>query len=111
MRRPRSASRRCRHDPREPLADARLLGRSVRVLVRAPDLAGADPGTGDPAHDSSTLFCGHCHTTFVKQFQSSAHAMSARDPLVQDLYAGVASAVADAASARGLDHGRVSDWP
>jgi hypothetical protein len=49
-----------------------------------------EPGVGDADIDNSTLFCGHCHTTFVKQFQSSAHARSARDPHLQDLYAGVA---------------------
>lgn len=59
-----------------------------------------DPGTGDP--DSSTAFCDHCHTTFVKQFRASAHAKSAKDPLVQDLYAGVTSAAADAASCAAL---------
>ncbi|MEP7123600.1 MAG: hypothetical protein ABJE95_21910 [Byssovorax sp.] len=52
-----------------------------------------EPGNGDKAHDKSTKFCGHCHTTFSKQFQTSAHAKATRDPLVQDLYAGVASAI------------------
>ncbi|WP_063748795.1 carboxypeptidase-like regulatory domain-containing protein [Chondromyces apiculatus] len=57
-----------------------------------------DPGTGDPAHDSSTAFCGHCHTTLVAQFQTSAHARATRDPLVQDLYAGTSRAHGTAAS-------------
>lgn len=47
---------------------------------------------GDGAHDDSTEFCGHCHTTFVRDFLTSAHAHATRDPWVQDLYAGVASA-------------------
>jgi len=51
-----------------------------------------EPGNGVTAHDNSTKFCGHCHTTYAKQFQTSAHAKATRDPLVQDLYAGVASA-------------------
>lgn len=59
-----------------------------------------DPGTGDP--DGSTAFCDHCHTTFVKQFRASAHAKAAKDPLVQDLYAGVTRAASDAASCAAL---------
>ncbi len=57
-----------------------------------------DPGTGDPAHDSSTAYCDHCHTTLVAQFQTSAHARATRDPLVQDLYAGTSRAHATQAS-------------
>jgi hypothetical protein len=48
--------------------------------------------------DNSTAVCGHCHTTFVKQYRSSAHARATKDPLVQDLYAGVTGAAQDAAS-------------
>ncbi|NUP13626.1 MAG: carboxypeptidase regulatory-like domain-containing protein [Polyangiaceae bacterium] len=55
------------------------------------------PGVGDPDMDNSTAYCGHCHTTFAAQFQTSAHARSARDPIVQDLYAGVASSLDSAA--------------
>ena len=54
------------------------------------------PGTGDVAHDTSTLYCGHCHTTYVADFQTSLHAKATRDPLVQDLYAGVAGVIANA---------------
>jgi hypothetical protein len=53
-----------------------------------------EPGIGDPMIDNSTAVCGHCHTTFVKQFRTSAHAKATKDPLVQDLYAGVTSAAA-----------------
>lgn len=49
------------------------------------------PGVGDAAIDNSTAVCGHCHTTLVAQFLTSAHAKSAKDPLVQDLYAGTAN--------------------
>jgi hypothetical protein len=51
------------------------------------------PGTGQ---DGSTVFCGHCHETLAQQFQTSAHAKATRDPIVQDLYAGVASSVTTA---------------
>jgi hypothetical protein len=57
-----------------------------------------DPGNGDPSHDNSTKFCGHCHGTLVKQWRSSAHARATKDPLVQDLYAGVTEAYTDQAS-------------
>jgi Cytochrome c554 and c-prime len=60
-----------------------------------------DPGTGDPVLDNSTAYCGHCHTTFTAQFQTSAHAKATRDPLVQDLYAGVSGAHATQAACEG----------
>ena len=56
------------------------------------------PGVGDAEIDSSTKFCGHCHTAFTAQFQTSAHARSAKDPVVQDMYAGVTRAHATQAS-------------
>lgn len=56
------------------------------------------PGHGDPALDISTAFCGHCHTTYAKDFRTSAHSRAAKDPLVHDLYAGVATAFTDQAS-------------
>lgn len=71
----------------------------ITLLLRfagPPDNVGyayGEPGNGDTAHDKSTKYCGHCHTTYAKQFQTSAHAKATRDPLVQDLYAGVASAL------------------
>ncbi len=70
-------------------------------LVTAPDNPSyvyGNPGTGEMANDVSTKFCGHCHATLVKQFQSSPHARATRDPLVQDLYAGVAQAFSSAPS-------------
>ncbi|MBL8742275.1 MAG: carboxypeptidase regulatory-like domain-containing protein [Myxococcales bacterium] len=71
-------------------------------IVNPPDNAlGYDfgePGVGDPKEDNSTLFCGHCHTTFAAQFQKSKHAGSAKNPIVHDLYAGVASALEDEAA-------------
>lgn len=71
-------------------------------FVSPPDNTGytyGKPGVGDPALDTSTAFCGHCHTTFTAQFQTSAHARATKDPLVQDLYAGVAGALDAAACA------------
>jgi hypothetical protein len=71
------------------------------LAVNPPDNPGyayGAPGVGDAALDNSTAVCGHCHTTFVKQFRSSAHAKATKDPLVQDLYAGVSSAAQDGAS-------------
>jgi hypothetical protein len=53
-----------------------------------------DPGIGVASHDINTTYCGHCHTTQAAQFQTSSHAeASARDPLLQDLYAGVSRAL------------------
>lgn len=81
----------------------------VELVLRAaepPDNEGyawGDPGNGDPTHDVSTAFCGHCHTTFVATFQGSAHQNATKDPWVQDLYAGVASARDDAASCAEVD--------
>jgi hypothetical protein len=57
-----------------------------------------DPGKGSMESDNSTKYCGHCHTSLTAQFQGSAHAKSAKDPLVQDLYAGVSRAFKDQAS-------------
>lgn len=56
------------------------------------------PGVGDPAIDNNTSVCGHCHTKFVAQYRASAHARATKDPLVQDLYAGVSGAAPDAAA-------------
>jgi len=59
------------------------------------------PGAGDAEIDNSTAVCGHCHTSIVAQFNTSAHAKATRDPLVQDLYAGTANADAAACAAAG----------
>jgi hypothetical protein len=70
-------------------------------FVTPPDNIGylfGDPGIGTTAHDNSTKFCGHCHTTLVAEFQTSMHARATRDPLVQDLYAGAAAAFATQAA-------------
>lgn len=75
--------------PTEPLVLAVLE-------VSPPDNAGyvfGKPGVGDPALDNNTSLCGHCHTRYVADFQTSGHARATRDPLVQDLYAGVATAL------------------
>lgn len=70
-------------------------------FVKPPDNPGytfGPPGVGNPIDDNSTLYCGHCHTTFVAQFRSSAHAKAAKDPLVWDLYTGVTEAFASEAA-------------
>lgn len=74
-----------------PDADVTLQLRSIRT----PDNASYefhDPGTGELEHDVSTAYCGHCHTTFAADFHASAHQRSTKNPRLQDLYAGVASA-------------------
>jgi hypothetical protein len=53
------------------------------------------PGEGD---DPTTAFCGHCHVQITQEFQRSKHAKAASNSLVQDLYAGVASAITSAAA-------------
>jgi len=47
----------------------------------------------DPGDGENVLLedCTHCHTSFVADFVQSGHAESARNPLLHDLYAGVAS--------------------
>jgi hypothetical protein len=73
----------------------------VELLLReakAPDNPGyvfQDPGVGS---DPNTKFCGHCHETFAAEFQTSKHAQATKDPLVQDLFAGVAPAYTDSGS-------------
>jgi hypothetical protein len=70
-------------------------------FAAAPDNVGylyAQPGDGDVQHDKNTTFCGHCHTTFAKQFHGSEHAESARSAELQDLYAGVSEAFPSAAA-------------
>lgn len=71
------------------------------LAAEPPDNEGyifGDPGNGNPVHDDSTAYCGHCHTTFVATFQGSGHQDATSDPWVQDLYAGVATAHGDEAS-------------
>ncbi len=79
------------------LFEAVPSGPTTLVLreVAPPDNTGytfGHPGVGDPALDNSTIFCGHCHTTFAAEFNQSGHARATRDREVQDLYAGAAAA-------------------
>lgn len=53
------------------------------------------PGVGDLDADNSTALCGHCHTTFVKQWRGSAHEHAAKSREVQDLFAGTALSTQD----------------
>jgi len=49
-----------------------------------------DPGDGE---NIDLEDCTHCHQTYVQQFLTSKHAQATRNPLVQDLYAGVSRAL------------------
>jgi hypothetical protein len=74
----------------------------VLKVAAPPDNTGykyQPPGQGVASLDTSTAVCGHCHTTYTKDFRASAHARAAKDPLVQDLYAGVASSLDQASCA------------
>ncbi|MCO4773510.1 MAG: hypothetical protein KDA24_25985 [Deltaproteobacteria bacterium] len=55
-------------------------------IFDAPGVAGA----------GTAAFCGHCHVTFTEEFTASPHATSASNPVVHDLYAGVARALDEA---------------
>ncbi len=54
-----------------------------------------DPGT--PERSEHTGYCSHCHVTIVEDWVVSAHEGAAKNPWVQDLYAGAAGAFADEA--------------
>ena len=47
-----------------------------------------DPGDGE---DVMKEDCTHCHQDFVRDFLESGHAHATRNPLLQDLYAGVSA--------------------
>jgi len=48
---------------------------------------------GDPGHSPTSAQCGHCHVTIAEDFFASRHPWSASNPVLQDLYAGAASAL------------------
>ncbi len=50
---------------------------------------------GEPGKSPTTEYCGHCHVTLVADWFGSVHRQSASNPVVQDLYAGSAGALAD----------------
>ncbi|KIG17271.1 hypothetical protein DB30_03454 [Enhygromyxa salina] len=50
---------------------------------------------GVPENMGTTAECGHCHQAFKDQWHASPHRRSASNPVVHDIYAGVASALAD----------------
>ncbi|MCB9686384.1 MAG: hypothetical protein H6735_15185 [Alphaproteobacteria bacterium] len=54
-----------------------------------------DPGRPDDRDDASR--CAHCHLSQVEDWLGSAHATSASNPVVQDVYAGTAGALDTAA--------------
>lgn len=55
-----------------------------------------DPG--EPTRQDSANQCAHCHVTINAAWYSSPHRSSARNPHVQDLYAGAASGLTDEAA-------------
>ena len=88
---------------------ARILGvefydpptEPVRIELISYDASGnpeytfADPGS--PARRGTTGQCAHCHVTINEDWYGSAHRQSASNPAVQDMYAGTASALDEAA--------------
>jgi hypothetical protein len=56
-----------------------------------PDYPFADPGPPEQ-EGSNTAQCVHCHVTLVQSWYGSPHRTSASNPVVQDVYAGVAVA-------------------
>jgi hypothetical protein len=85
--------------------DARIVGREIPwsaegpieiPLVRFsrsdnPDYDFQHPGTPDLRHN--TGYCGHCHLTIDDDWFASPHRGSASNAVVQDVYAGVATAL------------------
>lgn len=68
----------------------------IELVLRAiepPDNEAYSYGAPGHGKDPSTAFCGHCHDSIAAEFQTSKHAQATRNPLVQDLYAGVAGAL------------------
>lgn len=61
-----------------------------------PDYVFNAPGVPGDREDTSK--CGHCHRTTDDQWVASPHASAAKNPIVQDLYAGVASGLTSEAA-------------
>lgn len=81
----------------EPTASDELLMELDRFDVRDnPAYVFQPPGT--PEDRETTELCAHCHITINADWDASAHAASARNPWVHDLYAGTAAAFSDAES-------------
>lgn len=81
-----------------PDAPLTLVLREVKPPDDALGYTYGAPGVGDAKKDDSTAVCGHCHTRYVADFLGSGHADATKNPLVQDLYAGVAADVAPGAA-------------
>lgn len=60
------------------------------VPVDNPEYRFQDPG--EPLNSPTTSQCGHCHTSINRDWFDSPHRSSARNPRVQELYAGVVRA-------------------
>ena len=66
------------------------------VTADNPDYEFQDPG--EPTRRADTAQCGHCHETINDAWFDSPHRKTAKNPTVQDLYAGTAAAYADEAA-------------
>lgn len=84
-----------------PVESVEIVMHEVKPPDNAMGYTFGPPGVGDADIDNSTAVCGHCHTTIVAQFNTSAHAKATKDPLVQDLYAGTSNADAASCAAAG----------
>lgn len=61
-----------------------------------PDYPFSDPG--EPKRSPTTGQCGHCHQTINEEWFNSPHRSAAKNPTVQDLYAGAAAAYSSMAA-------------
>ena len=90
--------------------DARIQGEELRpnavpdVLVieltrfdRSDNLDYSFQDSGTPERYGMTSYCAHCHVSFVGDWWDSPHRSATSNVVVQDLYAGVATAWSDAA--------------
>lgn len=78
-----------------PASPVELALRHVAAPDNARGYTYGEPGQGDAEADSSTRYCGHCHTTLVAQFLTSGHSRATKNPLLQAIYAGVSMAHTD----------------
>jgi hypothetical protein len=70
------------------------------VPVDNPEYRFQDPG--EPLNSPTTSQCGHCHTSINRAWFDSPHRSSARNPRVQELYAGTVLA-ADESACRAMN--------
>jgi hypothetical protein len=82
-------------DPVEPGRTVYTIDLIRYVPVDNPEYRFQDPG--EPRNSPTTSQCGHCHTSINRDWFDSPHRSSARNPRVQELYAGVVRADDEAA--------------